>query len=373
MARWEIALSGYSKVNISATASGAYGSTIISFSISGAYTETVSGSSLNYTGDIITSSGDKVFVVKCTDSRGRVSQEYTTNTIQFLPYALPKVKQLSMSKDTKNDDNAANDRVVAVATWEIDPVNGRNYATAKLYYKVSSAANWIAHSGTLSNGMEFELTDLVPDELLSYNFRIVVEDALGNSAEKDAFLSTVTVLLDFKAGGNGLGIGKICEQEAMEVAMKAIFYNDMYIGNKDTTLDNYIDARIHTRLAKSSEVDAVNKLLWTNSSPTSTFASQTISVSLDSYTHIGVIFKQAYSVNYYFPMAIYQKGLPGTYAAHSNGILTKRNITSISASGVTFGNGLYYDDDLGSEKTSNGFIIPYKIYGIKEFCDEICT
>lgn len=241
VAGWGIALAGYSKVNLSATASGVYGSTISSFSITGGYTVTVTGSSLDYTGDVITSSGNKEFVVKCTDSRGRVSQEFTTNAIQFLSYTLPKVRQLSMSKDTKNDDNAANDRMVAVSTWEIDSVNGNNYATAKIYYKVSSASNWITHSGTLTNGVAFELTDLVPDELLSYNFKVIVTDALGNSAEKDAFSSTVTVLLDFKAGGDGLGIGKICENPGLEVSMDAKFYNEVYIGDK--TLEEYIKSK----------------------------------------------------------------------------------------------------------------------------------
>lgn len=230
---WGIALAGYSKVNISATASGAYGSTISSFAISGGYKASVTGSELDYTGNIISSSGNKQFLVTCTDSRGRVSKTFTSDIIAFTPYKSPKVKKLTMSK---NDSG----KMVATATWEYDTVGGKNSATAKVHYKVTTAENWTAHSGTLTNGSAFTLSNLTPNEESSYNFKVVVTDALGNSAEKDAFSSTVTVLLDFKAGGDGLGVGKICEDAGMEVSMDAVFFNEIYIKNRHQTLEDYI-------------------------------------------------------------------------------------------------------------------------------------
>lgn len=241
LANWGIALAGYSKARITASASGVYGSTIRSFTISGSYSNVITGSSLDYTGEVITTSGNKVFTVTCTDSRGRTSSAKTTGTLTFLSYKPPKARKLSMKKDDKGDNNASNDRMVATATWEIDSIGGRNSATAKIYYKISSATDWTVHSGNPQNGVAFELTDFVPDELLSYNFKVVVIDALGNSSEKDAFSSTTIVLLDFKAGGDGLGVGKICENPGMEVAMEAKFYNEIYVG--DLTLEEYILAK----------------------------------------------------------------------------------------------------------------------------------
>lgn len=228
---WGIALAGYSKINISAEASGAYGSTVGSFSITGSYRASLTGSALDYTGGIISSSGNKQFIVTCTDSRGRTSKAYTSDIIAFTAYTAPRAKKLSM---TKNDSG----KMVATATWTYDTVGGRNSATAKIYYKVTTAEDWTVHSGTLTNGTAFTLTSLTPNEESSYNFKVVVTDALGNSSEKDAFASTVTVLLDFKAGGDGLGIGKICESESMEVSMEAKFFNEVYI--KELTLEEYI-------------------------------------------------------------------------------------------------------------------------------------
>lgn len=244
---WGLAIAGFSRVNVSATASGVYGSTIKSFTISGAYSTTVNGTSLNYTGDPIGTSGNKSFIITCTDSRGRVSSQVTTDLISFLPYTPPKVTKLTMGKITYDDNDASNDRMTATATWTYDSISGRNYVTAKVYYKVSDASDWTAHPGTLVNKEEFVLTSLIPDDTASYNFKVVITDALGSVAEKDAFSSTTIVLLDFKAGGDGLGIGKICENPGMEVSMDATFYNEVYIrkGSEKLTLEEYINQIIN--------------------------------------------------------------------------------------------------------------------------------
>lgn len=68
---WGLYVAGYSKVKVSATADGSYGSTVSSFTISGGYSTTQTGASLSYTGDKLTSSGDKSFTVVAKDSRGR--------------------------------------------------------------------------------------------------------------------------------------------------------------------------------------------------------------------------------------------------------------------------------------------------------------
>lgn len=236
VAGWGIALAGHTKVNLkiaSGNVSGIYGSTITGFNISGSYTKTLTGSTLDYTGGVISSSGNKQFKITCTDSRGRTSSAYTTGTTQFLPYTSPKVKKLSMSK---NDSG----KMVATAVWEYNTVNGYNSVTAKVYYKTTTATDWAEHSGTLTNSTAFTLSDFEPSETASYNFKVVVTDAVGNSAERDAFSSTTTVLLDFKAGGDGLGVGKICEGSQMEVSMDAIFFNEIFIKNNQTTLEDYI-------------------------------------------------------------------------------------------------------------------------------------
>ena len=80
------------------------------------------------------------------------------------------------------------------------------------------------------------------DTTISYNFKLVVQDALSNSAQDEAFVSTMEVLLDFRAGGKGLGVGKICESDAMEVLLDAKFYGAVYING--VSLEDYIKSLI---------------------------------------------------------------------------------------------------------------------------------
>jgi hypothetical protein len=229
VAAWDVGLVGYSKVNLSASANGIYGSTIKSFSISGDYTATVSGSSLNYIGNTISSSGNKSFTITCTDSRGRKSSAVTTDVISILPYTQPKILSLSSVKEEYGDTNSLNDRMVVTASWEYDTVDGYNSASGIAYYKESSATDWFMHSGIVENNTPFTLSELQLDDEKSYNIMVVVTDSVGNSANKSSFSSTTQVLLDFRAGGKGLGIGSICQNDGMEVFMDATFNKDVYI------------------------------------------------------------------------------------------------------------------------------------------------
>ena len=244
VASWGIGLVGYSKIKISATASGIYGSTIKSFSISGGYTASVSGSSLNYTGDTITSSGNKSFTVTCTDSRGRKSSSVTTNIVSILPYTPPKLISMSTSKEEYGDTNVLNDRMVVTASWEYDTINGKNSASGAAYYKESSATDWFKHSGIVKNNTPFTLSELQLDDEKSYNVKVVVTDSVGNSSDKSSFSSTTKVLLDFMSGGEGLGVGKICEKPGMEVSMNATFYNQVNLlrDSKTYEIEEYINS-----------------------------------------------------------------------------------------------------------------------------------
>lgn len=232
---WGIAVAGYTKVKITASAIGAQGSTISSFTISGGYSATKSGSSLNYNGAIISSSGSKTFTTVAKDSRGRTSSPKSSNAIMFYAYSNPNVSSFTVKR--ANDDVS---KIIVKADWNFASVNGKNSATATLQYKKSTATSWTTY-GTIEKNTNTTLTTIFEDAA-SYNFKITVKDALGKSASKEAFVSTVAVLMDFKAGGKGLGIGKVAESDALEIGLKTIFIGNIYIrdGNTDIPLSTYI-------------------------------------------------------------------------------------------------------------------------------------
>lgn len=109
------------------------------------------------------------------------------------------------------------------------------------------------------------------------------------------------------------------------------------------------------------------KLLWTNASPTSAFAAQTISIDLSGYASIMTVFAYATTVT----------GRRGTqtqlvddakYAFDApneseSGLWCRRDVTA-AATGVVFGGGGYFSADAGFT-ANNIYAIPLYIYGIK--------
>ena len=235
---WGVAVAGYTNVKVDASASGVYSSTIKSFMITGGYSTTVNGSSLSYTGSAISSSGSKIFTVKATDSRGRVSSTQSSNAITFYAYSKPTVSVFSVTRSSSNAQ-----QIIVKANWSYASVNSKNSATAKLYYKRSTASSWTQYGDiTSSKNTNLTLSGVTFNEAYSYNFKVVVTDALSNNAQEEAFISTIEVLMDFRAGGKGLGIGKIAETDNLEVALNSIFIGDVYIkvGNTNVPLVTYI-------------------------------------------------------------------------------------------------------------------------------------
>lgn len=232
---WGLAVAGYTKVKVTATASGAYSSSISSFTISGGYSKTVSGTSLSYTGGIITSSGAKTFDVVAKDSRGRSSTKALSNAITFYAYSKPSITSFTTARDATNPN-----KMVVKGNWSYSSVNSKNSATGKLYYKKSTESKWTEY-GAISKNTSTTLTTEF-SQTISYNFRLVVTDALSNSAQEETFVSTIEVLLNFRAGGKGLGIGKVAETDSLEIALDTVFNGDVYIsdGINKITLADYI-------------------------------------------------------------------------------------------------------------------------------------
>lgn len=237
---WGVAVAGYTKVKLTATASGSNGSTISSFTISGGYTATQNGTSLDYTGAVITSSGSKTFTVVAKDSRGRSSNSKSTTAITFYAYSKPSVTSFTVERSSSNAK-----RVIVKANWGFASVNNKNAATGVLYYKKSSATNWTNY-GVITKNTSTELT-VEFEETSSYNFKVIVTDSLYSTAQEEAFISTIEVLMDWRAGGKGLGIGKIAESNNLEIAFDTIFMGNVYIQNADGSkmlLANYIKSLI---------------------------------------------------------------------------------------------------------------------------------
>lgn len=114
-------------------------------------------------------------------------------------------------------------------------------------------------------------------------------------------------------------------------------------------------------IADIGKVIGINMdLLWTNASPTSDFAKQTISLNLNNYKMIYIVIRRSKTNNNLHNSLVFKKGESGFIFCYLGGYgLLYREIESVSNSGVNFGVGVL------NGNTDNQYGIPIYIYGIK--------
>lgn len=215
-AAWAIYVQNKSKATVKINgAAGAYGSTISSYSISGGgYSSTAS----SFTTGFLTSSGTITFTAKVTDSRGRVSDAKTVR-ISVIAYSAPSftsyLSQRATSAGVVNDDGTY---IRGLISYSYASCSGKNTVTCATYYKKSSASSWTNANKRFSSGTAFTFGGGAISTESSYDVKYTITDAFTTVTIID-MVSTASVLMDFKAGGKGIAIGKVSEKDkTLEIA-----------------------------------------------------------------------------------------------------------------------------------------------------------
>lgn len=208
-----------SKVKISITAAGAYGSTIKT------YKTNVDGkdysSAAPTTGTL--SSGNKTVTVTVTDSRGRTTK--TTKTLSVVAYTAPTIPILTASRALQDGtENYEGQHAKIALSYSVSAVGNKNTSSYTLEYKAKTATSWTQ----LQTGTGFTLSDnVITDALFSvdsaFDIRLSVTDYF-TTIRKTAEIPTAFTLLDFNASGRGVAFGKVSElSEGIEFALKTVF------------------------------------------------------------------------------------------------------------------------------------------------------
>ena len=218
-----------SALKVQISASSQYGATIRS------YSTTVLGTT--YTGSSVTTSplgqsGTVEVSIKVTDSRGRTAT--TTRSISVIAYSAPRITSFSADRvDSSGNADDEGTHLKVTLALSISPVGNKNTKQYKLLYKRKSDTSYTAlqtttpsdysYSGTLtftaSSYPEFSSD-------YGYDIRLQVSDYF-TSVNSDDELQTAAVWLDFNISGKGVGIGKVSEKDAMEVAMPVEFLDEI--------------------------------------------------------------------------------------------------------------------------------------------------
>ena len=218
-----------SALKVQISASSQYGATIRS------YATTVLGTT--YTGSTVTTSplgqsGTVEVSIKVTDSRGRTAT--TTRSVSVIAYSAPRITSFSADRvDSSGNADDEGTRLKVTLALSISPVGNKNTKQYKLLYKRKSDTSYTAlqtttpsdysYSGTLtftaSSYPEFSSD-------YGYDIRLQVSDYF-TSVNSDDELQTAAVWLDLNISGKGIGIGKVSETDAMEVAWPVDFLDEI--------------------------------------------------------------------------------------------------------------------------------------------------
>lgn len=209
---WGIYVQTKSKVTLTINgAAGSYGSTISSYSITGGgFTSTAS----SFTTGFLNTSGTITFTATVTDSRGRVSSSATVS-ITVQAYSPPSftsyLSQRCTSGGTVDDEGTY---VRGLISFSYSTCSSKNTVTGSIQYKQSSAASWTDAGVAFSSGTAVIFGGGAISTETSYDIKYTLTDAFTSVSIQD-IVSTAAVVMDFKAGGKGVAVGKVAETDNM--------------------------------------------------------------------------------------------------------------------------------------------------------------
>lgn len=207
---WGVYIQSKSKATLTINgATGAYGSTITSYSISGGG---FSSTTASFTTGFLSKAGTITFTAKVRDSRGRVSDAKTVS-ISVVAYAAPTFTAY-LSQRAKKDGTVYDDGtyIRGLVSYNYSSCNDKNTVTRATYYKKSSVSTWTNASKSFSSNTAFVFGGGGISIESSYDVKYIIKDAFTTVTIYDT-VSTAKVLMDFKAGGNGIAIGKVAEKD----------------------------------------------------------------------------------------------------------------------------------------------------------------
>ena len=200
---WGIYVKTKSKVTVAITgAAGVYGSTIKSYSISGGG---YSGTKSSLTTGFLNTAGTVTFTAKVTDSRGRTASK--TASITVTDYEIPAISSLRAVRCTETgvaDDGGA--YIALTAKFSGASCGGHN--TLSGAYTVKQAGGAVSDEMPLVSEQKI-IFAASPES--SFTIAVTVRDAF-TTVSKSVMVSSAKYIMDFKAGGTGIALGKVAEE-----------------------------------------------------------------------------------------------------------------------------------------------------------------
>lgn len=194
----------------------AYGSAITVNNVS---FENVTYQGTDITTNAINGNGTLSVKATVTDKRGRTGT--ATVNVDVLAYSPPAITGLTYNRaDSDGTDNVMGEYAEVTMSGKVTSLGGANRATYRLQYKKLSDSAYTDFDMTGYNDV-YTLSKVVAifaaSADYSYNIIFTVSDdfsaAFNSTAKTEFILQTGKVLMHRRAKGNGMGLGRICEED----------------------------------------------------------------------------------------------------------------------------------------------------------------
>lgn len=209
-----------SKLKFVISASAGSGSSISS------YKTTVNGASYSgstITTNTITTSGTVTATITVTDKRGRTAS--TTKSVSVLNYANPYITSLTAFRC--NSDGSANEKGTYMKislTAGVTSLNGKNTYSYKIQYKKSSVSTYTTINITGQDQTCTYSTVVAIESTSSYDIKAIAADYFTSVTISAQPVPSVFRTMHFRAGGHGIGLGKMAEYEdVLDIGFETMF------------------------------------------------------------------------------------------------------------------------------------------------------
>lgn len=210
LATYDGYIQNLSKISVTITAAGVYGSTIKAYNTS-ADGKTYTTSS--FTTDPISGSGELTITATVSDTRGRTATASTTITV--IAYSAPKITAIDIYRSGASGTATSNGAYLTVKfSGSVTSINSKNTAKYVVQYKKANDASYTseeladyANAYSVIDGMY----TFAADTSSTYDIIFTATDAF-NSAQRSGSGGTVSKLFSFLSKGLGIAFGKVAEK-----------------------------------------------------------------------------------------------------------------------------------------------------------------
>lgn len=204
------------------TAYGSYGSTIKKCTISGqnlSYTFTNTSTSYTRTSETLTISGEKIYTVTVTDSRGRTASK--TGSITIWDYNSPVITSANSFRSNADGTlNGSGEYVTHKLTASFYTLQGNNTIKIEVFNKESSNPTYSKNSVIIKNDSDDKTINYsytYPDSSFKadtkYDFKIVISDSIGQSSTVYTHVGTKNVPINIASDNSSIAIGSFAQKQ----------------------------------------------------------------------------------------------------------------------------------------------------------------